>query len=294
MLEFREIELSDKDWINELLSRSDFMGSEYTFANNFAWRKIYNTKICRYKDFYLVHTNFRRPSFMFPVGEGDLHEVIEQMRKYADANGFPLVIHSMNKKSLELLEEIYPNSLTTSTNRDDYDYIYNTSDIITLKGKKYHSKRNHINRFKDNDWSFEPITEENIEECSDMNNEWCRQNDCNSDESKKQEFCAVKQMFKNFFELGCKGALLRLDGKVVAFTIGEPLNSDTYIIHVEKAFSDVQGAYPTINREFAEYAASDFAYINREDDAGSEGLRKAKLSYNPAFMLEKYWVEFND
>lgn len=294
MLEFKEIELSDAEWIKQILKKSDFNGSEYSFGNNFVWRKVYNTRICRYKDFYIIHTHFRKPSFVFPAGEGDLCDVIGQMRAFALANGFPLFIHSINAQSMQKLEALFAGEFESGTVRDDYDYVYNTSDLITLQGKKYHSKRNHINRFMEQNWRFEPITEQNIAECVTMSEEWCRLNHCFDDTGAKHEFCAVRQSLQHYFKLGYSGGLIRLDGKVIAFTMGEPLNSNTFIVHIEKAYGDIQGAYPMINREFAEYAARDYAYINREDDAGEEGLRKAKLSYKPAFLVDKYWVQFHD
>lgn len=105
-----------------------------------------------------------------------------------------------------------------------------------------------------------------------------------------EELCAVRNCFENFLALGLRGGLLRVDGRVVAYTMGLPLNSDTFIVHIEKAFSDVAGAYPMINREFAAHNCADFKYVNREDDVGDEGLRRAKLSYKPAILLEKFIV----
>lgn len=292
MLNFHPIELSDKQWIEPILKQSNFNGSEYTFANNYVWRHIFKFECCQFKSFYLLKTNLHELSFLYPTGSGDVAEVIAELKSYCAAQGKPLILISVLKQGLDTLEQLFPGQFEVNTNRDEYDYIYSTEDLITLKGKKFHSKRNHVNRFVEGNWKFEPITADNIEECTAMNREWCKINECSESISKQQEYCSVKESIKNFFVLGLQGALLRLDERVVAFTIGEPLNSDTFIVHIEKAFNDVQGAYPTINREFAEYAAKGFTYINREEDTGAEGLRKAKLSYNPVSLLEKYVVTF--
>lgn len=121
-----------------------------------------------------------------------------------------------------------------------------------------------------------------------MTDEWCALNGCIHDESMQMEACAVRKALEDFIPLKLRGGMLRAGGRLVAYTLGERINSDTFIVHVEKAFSDVTGAYPMISRTFLEHEAAGLQYVNREDDAGDEGLRKAKLSWNPAYMLEKY------
>ena len=121
-----------------------------------------------------------------------------------------------------------------------------------------------------------------------MNDEWCRLNGCSHSESMQKEVCAIRKAIRDFVPLKLKGAILRVGKEVVAYTLGEPLNSDTFIVHAEKALYNITGSYPAINQMFVEHEASAFTYVNREDDAGDEGLRKAKLSYHPAFMVEKY------
>ena len=121
-----------------------------------------------------------------------------------------------------------------------------------------------------------------------MTDEWCALNGCSHNESMRMEACAVRTALRDFVPLRLRGGILRSGGRIVAYTLGERLNSDTFIVHVEKAFSDVTGAYPMINRCFLEHEAAGLRYVNREDDAGDEGLRRAKLSYHPVYMLEKY------
>lgn len=288
-LDFRKIELSDKTWIKELLVKSDFRGSEFCFGNNVIWADRLHSKIGRYKDFYLQF-NDEFNHFAFPAGEGDLGEVVQVMMDYAKEHGFPFVMHLSHEENRKKMEDLMPGQLDFEERRDYYDYIYLAESLITLKGKKLHSKRNFINRFIQKEWSVEPITEENIASCMEFNDFWCRQNDCGEDESKKAEMCAAKKALKYFKELDFMGCILKQEEKIVAYSIGERINSDTVIAHIEKADAEVPGAYPMINREFATMFASDVTYVNREEDMGVEGLRKAKLSYQPVMFTERYRV----
>lgn len=181
--------------------------------------------------------------------------------------------------------------------RDAADYVYEAEKLMTLAGKKLHGKRNHINKFKQEhpDWSFERIEGHNAEECIEMAREWGRQNAIDEDWEKSAEFDITLRALRQNEQLKLDGGLIRADGRVVAFSLGEPCNRETYVVHIEKAFADVQGAYPIMNQQFVEHIAVGYRYINREEDAGVEGLRKAKLSYYPDLMVEKGTVtERND
>ena len=162
-----------------------------------------------------------------------------------------------------------------------------------MSGKKYHGKKNHVNRFFKTypDWSYEPVTADNVEECFQMALLWRRENGCEEDEEKNAEMCVALNSLRLFEELKLTGGLLRVRGEVVAFTIGEPACDDTFVVHIEKARADVEGAYTVINQQFVSHeVAGKYKYVNREDDVGTEGLRKAKLSYHPEFLVEKGYV----
>lgn len=290
MLEFRPIALSDKAWADELLAFSDFRGCEYSFGNSYCWQDIFENRLCRYKDFYLLRN---KNGFFFPAGRGDLAEVLRELRNYCKENALPFFFSSMNKLSMLTLKEFYGANAEVGTNPDWYDYIYDCRELTELSGKKYHAKRNHIARFSEKNWSYEEITPENIGECREMNEEWQRRNvceECPGEKDKSDEVCAVRKGLDHFWELGYVGGLLRVDGAVQAFTFGEKVNSDTFAVHAEKAFTDYQGAYPMINKQFLLHSCRDYRYINREEDMGEANLRKAKQSYYPCFMEEKFSV----
>jgi hypothetical protein len=291
MIEFKEVELTDKQWARELLLYSGYRGCEYTFGNNFVWKCVFYTKIARHKDFYLIKSG--NGGYFFPAGRGDFREVIELLRKNAAEDGEALRFVTMNKASKNWLEENYPGEFELTTDRAFYDYIYNFTDLSELRGKSYHSKRNFINRFRMNNWCYEPITPQNICECVCMNERWLKEcenagNASRNDESLVRENCVVNTGLEYFFDLDFVGGLLRVDGEVAAFTFGEPVTCDTFVVHAEKAFARITGAYPAINNEFVNRTCTGFDYINREEDMGLENLRKAKLSYHPVFLEEKF------
>lgn len=293
MLSFKVIELSDKPWVDKLLQISDFRGCEYCFANNMAWRRMYNTKITRYKDFYISCSEGEGLYFTFPAGGGDYKEVFGEMKKYSESRGYPLVIGSVTPDKFGLFEELFPkDSYTIEADEDGWDYVYNVSDLAELKGKKYHGKRNHLKKLLAMDYSYEPLAEKDFDDCISYAVQTYNRDSAYDDKSKVCEQFAINTYFENFEALGLTGGVLRVGGKIAAFTIGERINSDTLGVHIEKAEADIDGAYPAINQMFSASAGKGFPYINREEDLGIEGLRKAKRSYHPAFMIEKHTVRF--
>lgn len=292
MLDFRDIDISDKKHINRCLAESDFMGCEYTFANNMAWKRLADSKISFYKDFYIVcsQTAENTPYFVFPSGKGDYRDIFTELKKHTCSLGVPLRITGVTEKYLPLFSELFPEEFTVEYDRDSSDYIYLTSDLTELSGKKYHSKRNHLKHFQSLDYEFSMISEKDFDDCisfctEDYNNKY-------QDYSSVAEQYAINTYFSYFDKLGLSGGIIRIGGKVVAVTIGERLNSETFCVHTEKADRSFSGIYTAINNLFVSSACRDYRYVNREEDLGIEGLRKAKLSYHPAFLLKKYIINF--
>lgn len=292
MLNFKKIELEDKEWIIPILRESVISGCHQNFGNLFAWREINDTKVAKVNDF-LVAKQFIsnvKDIYLYPMGKGDVKPVIEEIIRSVDKN---LIFAGLSPEEANELDELYPGKFIYDQVRNDYDYVYLLEKMVSLKGKKLHRKRNHLNAFIRNNlvWTFETISEENKAECIEMNKKWCIDIGCKDDKSLMDENCATKYFLKYFNELELQGGLIRVDNEVVAYTIGEVLNTDTYVVHIEKAFKDVQGAYPMINQQFAAWVQEKYPhliYINREEDMGMEGLRKAKLSYYPDKMAVKY------
>ncbi|WP_028516534.1 DUF2156 domain-containing protein [Ruminococcus flavefaciens] len=295
MLEFRDIDIRDKDRITTALRKSQFMGCEYSFSNNMAWKRLGDSKISFYKDFYIC-CSFRSedgiPRFFFPSGEGDYHEVISEMQKYSESLGKPLRVAGITEKTLNMLDEAFHDRFSVTTYDGDWDYIYYAHDLISLSGRKYHSKRNHLAHFNELGAEFKMMTENDFNDCITFSAIEYNNKSDNNDHSYIAEQYAINTYFNYFHELDLKGGVIRIDGRVTAFTIGDQLNDETFCVHIEKADTQYDGIYAGINNCFAKEAATQYKYINREEDLGIEGLRKAKQSYHPAFLLKKYIVTF--
>ena len=290
MYDLHLVSLEDKSWINDILSQVDFYTCEYPFGNIFSYgakMDIYVGNIsgclvtkCVYNDYLM---------YCCPIGNGDMKKAVEFILSDAKADGRDFEIFAISPDSAEFLSENFSDELDISLERDTFDYIYNSEDLINLGGKKYQPKRNHISYFmKNNNWSYEKLSKENIPECYEMNKVWLEGSVEEYREELEGEMKIIKRVFDNFDNLNYVGGVLRVDGKVVAYTMGEPASKDVFCVHIEKAFSDIRGAYPMINQQFVKNELSGYKYINREDDTGAENLRKAKLSYYPAILAEKY------
>lgn len=291
MLEFRKPVIEDKDWVDECFKHANSFNCEYTFGNLYVWSTAYSTLICKYKDFFICKWGRgNKVSYSLPIGTGDFKSAVEAIISDAEENGVAPVIYGVTVGYMNLLNEYFPNKFEYITDEGFYDYIYSTEKMATLSGKKYHSKRNHITNFKKNNpnWSFEIITRENISDCITLHSDWIKdKEEGDEDADYSYEFEAVLNAFENYEALGFVGGLLRVDGKAIAYTFGERHSDELFVTHFEKAPADIQGAYAIINQEFTKNCLLEYKYVNREEDLGLEGLRKAKLSYNPEIILKK-------
>lgn len=294
MIPYRKITIEDREWMQEKLHESDFRGSEYCFANQFLWGNLVHMEAALAEDMLCTCYHLEGGILVhdFPVGAAEADKAIRAMMQDDAGRGCKSRIRGILEPQKEWMEQAFPGQFTYAANMEEWDYLYPVEAIGSLKGKRYHGKRNHIARFKDQgDWSYERMGQDNMEECRAMYENWLAENKERMNASMEQEKSVVEGSFRYFKELGLKGGVLRSGGRVAAFCIGEPLNSDTFIVHIEKAYSGITGAYPMINQQFVQKEMEGFAYVNREDDLGIEGLRKAKLSYHPDPILKKYTAE---
>ncbi len=284
---FKTPQISDKIWVDEILKSYWAPSMEYSFSTIFLWADIYKTKIRKYKSCLLAR--FSDNIYFFPAG-GNKEDIKSAIDWILENSSSPVIFSGLSKENKNFLEKNYEGVFSFSENRDYGDYIYTVEQLSTLKGKKLSSKRNHINRFLENNphWCYEKIDDKNIDEVLKMHSEWEIMADAKNNKGLLEEGTVVKKALKYYDELGLSGGLIRSNGRVIAFSLGDELNSDTFLVHIEKAFYDIQGAYPIINREFVLANCMNYKFVNREDDTGDEGLRKAKLSYNPYEILTKY------
>ena len=295
MIEFKDITVEDKVTITSFTMNSCRRNCDLSFSNLCSWRFMYNTKFAVIDNFLVFKFWLHgRVSYMMPVGQGDPEkELIEKLIEDSQLEGEPLRLMGVCQGMKKRLNDILPGKFEFTTNRDYSDYIYLRSDLATLTGKKFQSKRNHINRFKkEYTYKYVPITPDRVQECLYLEAEWCKANDCDKQDGTGNERQAIVFALEHFEELGLSGGILYANDKIVAFTFGMPINKETFGVHVEKADTTVDGAYAMINFEFANHIPETFTYINREEDLGIEGLRKAKLSYQPETILEKFVAHY--
>lgn len=292
-IEFRRPLIEDQEIITGKFRNYCSRSCERTFVNVFLWAKIYNVEYAIVEDTVVFKSEDHGLAFTYPAGEPkQVKKAIEILKVYSEKRGQAFALYNVTPCMFEQIESWYPGEYNIEYNRDIADYVYECEKLTTLAGKKLHAKRNHINKFKATyeNWSYETLSDETLEECFQMALKWREINGCEEDEEKVNEMCVTLNALRLFKELELTGGILRIDGDIVAFTIGEKICGDTFVVHIEKAFADIQGAYPMINQQFVIHECQEFTYINREEDTGSEGLRKAKLSYRPAFLVEKGMV----
>lgn len=294
MIHFERLDLNQKARYDNYLMNCSERGCEYSFTNLFLWGR---QKAAFLGDRLVLLSQFdRRSVYPFPVGPGDPAPVLEAIIHDARTRGIPCCLSSMTKADCDTLEQLYPGAFHFHTDRDSFDYVYSIDDLADLKGRKFQKKRNHLHRFEDvhPDCQVLPLDESTRVAAFAMLNEWYQARaaaDPHSDFHLEQ--LALHRAFAFQQQLGLEGLVLLEEGRVLAFCMGSRLNADTFDVHFEKAREDVDGAYAMINREFARYLREkypDLRWLDREDDLGLEGLRKAKLSYCPDHMVEKYWA----
>ena len=292
MIPFQRLTLAQKEVYENYLFHSDPKGCEYSFANLYLWGR---QQVAFLHGCVAFFSHFDgRSIYPYPIGNGDRRAVLEEILQDAKERGIPCRIASMTDSDARELEEWFPGKFLIRPSRDSFDYIYAIDDLADLKGRKYQKKRNHVNKFRTQnpDYRLVPLDSCNLEKARVMVDSWFYHRVRSDPEhSYLLENLAMARAFQHYNALGMEGCLLMAGEEVVGVTMATRLRSDTMDIHFEKAREDLDGAYAAINCEFANYLRAkhpEIRFLNREDDVGLEGLRKAKLSYLPHHMGEKY------
>lgn len=274
-----------------------YENSHFNFTNLFMWRKPYNILWTEVENTLCIKASYGSKNFIIPPfgckDEAVLRSV-DLLRDYFCQKNEPLTIRGVTADIADMLQKMRPGQYLAEDDRDDYDYVYSANELIELKGRKYHSKKNHVNAFKRTYLSYEykklskELSHDLVEQCILTEEEWYEKRNLEQEDKMLLfEKEAIIDALQNFDYFGLKGGTILINGKVEAFTFGEMLNSDTAVIHVEKGNPEIRGIYSLINWEFCRNAWSQLKYINREEDMGIEGLRKSKESYCPVKMIEK-------
>lgn len=290
MEEFKKITIADRDILAKYINSSNHSACDYSVGNLILWSDVNNIQFAVANDMlFIKFVSGDKNYFAYPMGNGDLKTAFQWIFAYCEEQHIEFKMSIIEPDMFIEIEKIYPGEYEISYLINNADYVYLVDDLKNLSGKKYHGKKNHINKFlKTNvDWSYEKISEENTEECIEMVKEWCVENGCCNDKSKSEEICVVIKGLRLRKELNMVGGILRVAGRIVAMTMGEKSEDNMFIVHFEKAFAGIEGAYPMINQQFIIHELSNYVYVNREEDMGVEGLRRAKESYHPVFMVKK-------
>ena len=293
-IEFMPFTLAHKELYESYLAREGERGCEFSFANLYLWGR---QCFAEAHGHILLFSQFsRRSVYPYPLGTGDKRAALDAIMADAAARGIPCRITGLGEEAKETIEALYPKKFRFHADEGSFDYVYDINDLADLKGKKYHAKRNHLNRFAEAfpDSDVEPLDESNVHAARQMANAWYEERLAdNPNADFHMERAALEKAFRDFRALRLEGLILKNGDEVLAFTLASRLAADTFDVHFEKARTDVQGAYTAINCELARYLREKYPstrYLDREEDMGLEGLRRAKQSYYPHHMIKKYWA----
>ena len=299
-IEFKHVSLEDRRIYEDFLAKEERVigeserGCEFSFANVYLWGRQYVS----FQDGHaILFSQFdRRSVYPYPVGDGDKRAVIDAIIADSIARGIPCRITGITPSARATIEELYPGKFRFHSDEGSFDYVYSIDDLADLPGKKYDGKRNHVRRFTDAYPNFAalPIDESNISSVRKMVNEWFDARLAeNPDADFHMERAALERAFRDYRELSMEGLVIQNGDEILAFTLASRMSEDTFDVHFEKAVPNVQGAYAIVNREFARYMREKYPnvrYLDREEDMGLEGLRRAKQSYKPVRMIKKCWA----
>ena len=295
MLEFKSITPSDRALYEGYLAASARRGCEYSFLNVFLWgeQQYAETDGC----LVLLSCFGDYPAYSYPLGDGDQRAALLKIINDSAERGIACSLNGVMPEEKEFIEKNFPDRFRFTTSLNNYDYVYDIEALASLSGKKYHSKRNFINRFEESypNARAELLSSENILLVREMAEKWFLEKGALlGEDTFSMEKAAIRRLSENFSELSPEGLILRNGDEILAFTVGSPFYTDTFDVHFEKALRDLDGAYPLINREFARYIKAKYPlvkYLDREEDMGLEGLRRAKESYQPLYLCEKWQAQ---
>ncbi len=292
--EFKPLGLEDREIFQRLLWDYQPETSELTFTNLFIWKDFYNFAWSLERDWLLIISDSPKGrGWMFPpIGPSARVEICAKLLEWlGEIKGIkvPRIERADSRLAAELAQA---SGFLIEPARDHFDYVYRSEALIQLAGNRYQAQRNHIHHLeRSSAFSYEPLQPRHLSACLDLAEKWCAQKRCVEDLSLQGEWAAVKACLRNFSELNLQGAVILIEGKVEAFTLGELLNKATAVVHIEKANPMISGLYAVINQEFCRHSWSKVPFINREQDLGVPGLRMAKMSYQPQRLVEKFRIQ---
>jgi len=295
---FKCLSLEDKDLINSYVENSGVESYEYLFSSLYMWRKLDNVKYAIIEGALVIEKNEEGKGTFYaqPIRytKENLVNIIESLanrnENYTDRDYF---FGDVDKRFINDLKEYTDYKIEIKEDVDDFEYVYKTIDLIELKGKKYHGKKNHVNTFeKSYNYEIKAIDNDKVvKDCLTLLHRWHEEVLETIDKEMCMEIDAIKDIFGELQYLDLKSIAVYVDNELAGFAVGEKVNDKMAVIHVERGELEYKGIYSFVNRKFLMGCFSDTEFVNRQEDTGNEGLRKAKESYHPAKMIKKYLVK---
>jgi hypothetical protein len=290
----RPLALEDREVVSPLLAELRPRQSEFTFTNLYIWRDAYQIQMLAADEAFALFSLRADPEDSFllpPLGAGANVGVVRNCLEHMAAAGHNPRMARATHRDLARLS-IGEDEFAIEPDRDHWDYVYLVQDLIELRGNRYHRKRNHIEQFTSKyEFRYLPLEPDLVSQCAELQDRWCDEKHCDMVATLRAEGRAIKQVLASLEALEVRGGCIAVDGRVEAFTLGELLNPETVVIHIEKANAAYHGLYQVINQQFLEQTWPQVRYVNREQDLGVPGLRRAKESYHPHHMVEKFTVK---
>jgi len=297
VLKFEPVTLNTLNIIYPFFKLQEFRTCDFTIGGLYMWIDYFNYEYCIYKNTLFIkghqEDDLRKVAFAFPIGELPLMDALCLLKQYCSHENIKLTLSAVPEEGMMQIKELAVDC-NISKLEDWSDYIYDSKSLATLVGHKYNKKRNRVNKFEKTypGYSYEKITPDNIKEIRSFFTDYIKNNEKTNPMS-QYENKMVLSILDNYFVFGFSGGVIRVNGEIIAFTVGEVIG-DTLYVHIEKALYNYVGAYEIINMKFADDILHDkenILFINREEDVGDPGLRKAKMAYHPVKLLDKYNIE---
>ncbi|MBP0979201.1 MAG: DUF2156 domain-containing protein [Oscillospiraceae bacterium] len=295
MISYKSLEIKDKSWIDQIIKQANIMSSDYAFVNNFLWKDFLELDLVDNKNFFSVFSN-RLNSYLFPLlkdpeidSDNRIIKIINLLKQDAEKKNIRFKLFGLTIETKTLLNRLFHNKFEYILRKDMSDYIYNIKDLITLRGKKYHSKRNLVSQFKTKyyNWEYKSLNKDLLKSCLEVNKEWISHKK-RDDDILSYESNLASLAFKYFDELDLFGGAILVNKKIIGFSISYEINNLVIDNVIEKSLVEYKGVYNILCQQFLNNIHDNYIYINREEDLGLENLRKAKLLLHPFLILDKY------
>lgn len=287
LMNFQPIRLAQQAAYREKLARCEQIASDYSFINIWGWGAEYGLEWAWQDNLVWIRQARPEPALWAPVGDW---RGVDWPSTLKMAKGFSDRIVRVPEKLLTRIQSAVELTTPAEESREHWDYLYNVQALVDLKGNRFHKKKNLVNQFKNNyDYTYLPFGPEMVDQALEMQEDWCTWRDCESVATLASENKAIARVLNDWKELSAiNGGAIQVQGTMAAYTIAEIMPDNTIVIHFEKGCPDFKGSYQAINQMFLANAPGDCLFVNREQDLGDEGLRKAKRSYHPVDFIKKY------